>query len=87
MLGLNLCAASEALCGTADNNLGADATIALTSGYGGTGHNTQWVQDPDVGIVVECSKVLILLHPTLEALSTSPLNGPSTICDQLTLCA
>ena len=47
----------------ADHNLSADPTIALTSGYGGTGYNTQWVQDPDVGVVVECTKVPpILLH-------------------------
>ena len=47
----------------ADQTLSADATIALTSGYSGKDFNTQWVQDPDVGVVVECTKVpLILLH-------------------------
>lgn len=43
--------------------MNADATIALTSGYEGRGINTAWVQDPDVGVVVECTKVtLMLLH-------------------------
>ena len=51
---------SEAHSATADNNLSADATIALTSGYGGRGYNTTWMQDPDVGIVVECAKVTSL---------------------------
>jgi len=43
----------------ADNTLDADPDIGLTSGYGGKAYNTVWTQDPDVGVVVECSKVLL----------------------------
>ena len=56
---------------TADHNLSADATIALTSGYGGRGFNTQWVQDPDVGVVVECTKVPLI--PCTESSVTCTL--------------
>ena len=62
VLGILPVADSEAFFAAADNNLSADATIALTSGYGGKGFNTQWVEDNDVGVVVECTKVP--LHPS-----------------------
>lgn len=62
--GLSALVNNEAFSTTADNNLGADDTIALTSGYGGTGYNATWVQDPDVGVVVECTKVPS--HPCMQ---------------------
>jgi len=58
----------------ADNTLDADPDIGLTSGYGGKAYNTVWTQDPDVGVVVECSKVL------LTSLHCSSLTCP-VLCD------
>ncbi|CAK0785312.1 hypothetical protein CVIRNUC_008519 [Coccomyxa viridis] len=40
----------------ADNMLDADSAVGLTSGYGGDTYDAAWVQDPDVGVVIECNK-------------------------------
>ena len=52
-------------CLHADNMLDADSSVGLTSGYGGNSYDAAWVQDPDVGFVIECNKVglpLPVLH-------------------------
>ena len=49
-------------CLHADNMLDADSSVGLTSGYGGDTYDAVWVQDPDVGVVIECNKVCLLLR-------------------------
>ena len=49
------------VCLHADNTLDADSSVGLTSGYGGDTYDAAWVQDPDVGVVIECNKVCIPL--------------------------
>ena len=50
------------VCLHADNMLDADSSVGLTSGYGGDTYDAAWVQDPDVGVVIECNKVCLLLR-------------------------
>ena len=66
-------------CLHADNVLDADSSVGLTSGYGGDTYDAAWVQDPDVGTVIECNKVCLLLRRCthdevpLAALCDSPM--------------
>ena len=50
-------------CLHADNVLDADSSVGLTSGYGGNSYDAAWVQDPDVGLVIECNKVCLPQSP------------------------
>ena len=74
------CSKYSPVCLHADNTLDADSSVGLTSGYGGDTYDAAWVQDPDVGVVIECNKVCLLLRSCTSC--EVPWAG---LCDSLKL--